>query len=290
LAQAVGNSAINLSWTAPSGPVTYYDLYRSTTPGAEGATPYRVGISGTSFQDTGVAVDTTYYYTVAAENIAGTGPASTEASASTSATERFVQELYLDLLGRSADPGGLAFWTQQIDVDISGGLPIARTRVAQGLMASAEYRTDVVDTLYEQVLDRAPDAGGLANGLAFLGAGNSTQELEASFLGSDEYFTKQAGGTNAGFLSALYGDVLGRAIDPSGLQGWINALAGGTTRSQVAAAVVGSLESATDRVKALYQEFLRRPADTSGLATFAGQLVQGLPELDVIIDLVGSAE
>ena len=80
LTATAGNTQITLAWTASTGAVSY-NLYRSTTPGGEGSTPYRTGITTTSFTDTGLTNGTTYYYQVTAVNAAGESPKSNEASA-----------------------------------------------------------------------------------------------------------------------------------------------------------------------------------------------------------------
>ena len=84
-AQATSSSQINLSWNASTGAATY-NLYRSSTPGGQGTTPYRTGITSTSFSDTSLSRSTTYYYKVAAVNSAGTSAQSSEASATTLAS------------------------------------------------------------------------------------------------------------------------------------------------------------------------------------------------------------
>ncbi|OAI52842.1 hypothetical protein AYO44_16410 [Planctomycetaceae bacterium SCGC AG-212-F19] len=80
LAAVAGNAQVLLAWAASSG-ATSYNIYRSTTSGGEGATPYRTGVTTTSFTDTGLANGTTYYYQVSAVNSAGESAKSGEASA-----------------------------------------------------------------------------------------------------------------------------------------------------------------------------------------------------------------
>jgi hypothetical protein len=140
------------------------------------------------------------------------------------------------------------------------------------------------------VLGRAADPTGLSGWSNFLAQGGTAKQLEAFLLGSDEYFSGRGGGTNSSFLNSVYGDVLGRSVDASGSQTWNQALAAGISRTAVAAAILGSLESDTDEVQALYVKILRRPADSSGLNSFTNALQQGAPVEAVLAALAGSAE
>jgi len=58
-AAAPGNAQIALAWTAPSGIVTSYSLYRRTT-GSEAL--YKSGLTSTSYTDTGLPNGRTYHY------------------------------------------------------------------------------------------------------------------------------------------------------------------------------------------------------------------------------------
>src|SRR5579859_686858 len=72
------SSSVSLSWTAPSGTVTGYNIYEN---GARTAT---ATASGTSTTITGLAASTTYTFTVSAFNSAGEGPQSSSVQATTS--------------------------------------------------------------------------------------------------------------------------------------------------------------------------------------------------------------
>jgi hypothetical protein len=76
-----GNGQVNVSWSAPAGVITAYNIYRSTTAGGEGTTPYKSAITGTSYQDSGLTNGTTYFYKVAALNGTLVGAFSSETSA-----------------------------------------------------------------------------------------------------------------------------------------------------------------------------------------------------------------
>jgi hypothetical protein len=80
LLATAGNAQVALSWTASSG-ASSYNLYRSTSSGGEGSTPYRTGISGTTFIDTGLSNGTRYYYQVTAVNSTAESAKSSEVSA-----------------------------------------------------------------------------------------------------------------------------------------------------------------------------------------------------------------
>ena len=81
-AAPVSVTQINLSWTASSGPVIGYNVYRGTSPGGENySAPLNGGTpdTATTYGDTTAAAGTTYYYSVEAVNVSGSSAASTEA-------------------------------------------------------------------------------------------------------------------------------------------------------------------------------------------------------------------
>ena len=67
LAALASGSGINLSWTAPTGAVTY-NVYRGTSAGGESSTPIATGLTSTSYTDASITIGTTYYYKVTAVN------------------------------------------------------------------------------------------------------------------------------------------------------------------------------------------------------------------------------
>ncbi|MFL6350524.1 MAG: RICIN domain-containing protein [Bryobacteraceae bacterium] len=85
LTATAGNSQVTLAWGASSG-ATSYNVYRGTTSAAEGTAPIASGITGTTYTDNGLTNGSTYYYTVAATNSAGTSSQSNEANATPTST------------------------------------------------------------------------------------------------------------------------------------------------------------------------------------------------------------
>src|SRR5262245_19161719 len=92
------------------------------------------------------------------------------------------------------------------------------------------------------------------------------------------------------FLSQLYRDVLAREIDPTGLNGWTQALAGGLTRQQVALAIAGSQDFRVLVVQRAYNQFLGRAADQFGLNTFTAFLASGASIEQMQAIIIGSPE
>lgn len=102
-----------------------------------------------------------------------------------------VQHGYKGVLGRDADSGGLAGFVAAI----RGGLKL--TDFCRTLFGSDEYRTtraaltttQLVDSLYQGILERAADPGGAASSAAEITAGRRA-ELCAAMLDSAEFRTR----------------------------------------------------------------------------------------------------
>jgi hypothetical protein len=199
-------------------------------------------------------------------------------------TQRYVAQVYLDLLQRPVDPTGLEecsyFLTQ-------GG---SRFRLVQAIEASAEYRTLIVQSLYAQLLHRPADSFGLGNFVSFLGAGGTIEQVQVSLSGSQEYFVNRGNGTDVGFLNAVYHDALGRGVDAVSEPSWIQAMSSGMTPAQVAAVVFFSDEYRTDLIRSYYRRYLHRTADSSGLTNCLNYLRAGGRDQDLLAALVASDE
>jgi hypothetical protein len=198
--------------------------------------------------------------------------------------QRFVAAIYRDLLQRQADAGGLAYWTGLLD---QGSSP---NQIVLGIESSTEYRTLTVMGLYQQLLHRAPDPSGQSYFLNQLAAGATVEQVQAEIAGSPEYFQARGGGSNGGFLAALYQDSLQRAPDPTGQVAFGQALDNGVSPGAVAAAVFGSDEYQQDLIQAVYGRFLHRTADATGLALFTSAMKHGARDEDILAAVVGSPE
>ena len=156
--------------------------------------------------------------------VAGSSGGSTVASGT--ANQNFVNQVFLDLLGRPADVSGLGYWSTLLD---QGG---ARQTVVAGVEGSTEYRQILVQDLFKHYLKRNVDSSGLSSFTAFFQNGGSVAQAAAILVSSTEYFQIRGGSTNSGWLAALYSNALGRALDSGGATSFGNALAGGESRAR----------------------------------------------------------
>ncbi|TMB85262.1 MAG: hypothetical protein E6J39_01605 [Chloroflexi bacterium] len=118
LSATPGNAQVTLSWSAPSSnggsDITNYTIYRDTTSGTR---IFLVTVGNVlTYIDAGVSNGTTYYYTVAAVNVAGPGPQSNELSATPQAASFTVSAAPES---RSVARGGTT--TYAVTVTPSGG-------------------------------------------------------------------------------------------------------------------------------------------------------------------------
>jgi hypothetical protein len=307
--------SFTVRWSGADDPggsgIASYDVFVSDN--GRPFTPFLTGTTQTSAVFTGKAGHTYGFYSVATDNVgnrqatpaaaqatvrvasrssSGRGSSNPGGSPPPSPDQLFLTQLYPDLFGRPADAAGLAFWAAALD----GGQ--SRAQVVQEMVQTPEYLSNAVNGLYEQLLHHAADPSGIAYWLSALASGDDMEHVEAAILASDEYFRTRAGGTSSGYLSALYGDVLGRGVDPAaaafygqipGLGGLANEFST-SLRESIAASVLTSPEAYQGVVQGFYQAYLHRPADAAGLAFWVSALQRGTPQGQVLAAIAGSDE
>jgi hypothetical protein len=202
----------------------------------------------------------------------------------TTPNQKFVNQLYLDLLNRSPSGGELSGLSAALD-----SASITRTQAAGTITSGGEFLSGQVTAFFQLLLHRAPVGSEGPNTVSAVQLGQTFEDTQAFIAGSGEYFTARSGSTNDGFLDAFYADELHRAVDPGSRAGYDSFLGGGGTRTQVAQSVLSSMEYRQDLVTTYYNEFLRRapsPGDLSGGASFLGSST----DQNYIDTLLGSQE
>ncbi|HWB13850.1 MAG TPA: DUF4214 domain-containing protein [Pirellulales bacterium] len=196
----------------------------------------------------------------------------------------FLTAVYSDVLHRALDPAGQTYWFDELAAGLS------RVLVSSAIVTSLESETDIIDGFYTSLLHRSADAQGVSTMLNLFAAGYSQAQIKAMFYGSEEYFQTRGGGTNTGFLTALYHDELNRAPDSQGEAYYSGLLTDGQSRGDVASLMIASQEAIQDVVQSYYQAYLSRPADAAGLTYWTSVLVQNDRNSLVQSGLLGSDE
>jgi hypothetical protein len=127
---------------------------------------------------------------------------------------------YESTLGRPPDPGGSAYWVDKINRGMTPAAVAARFYASAEYFAASGGTNDAwVTDLYEEILHRAPDPGGLGHWSGKADTGTSRTVIAADFYGSLESRRTR--------VTALYHALLGRAPDPGGLDHWATRLRNG---------------------------------------------------------------
>ncbi len=132
----------------------------------------------------------------------------------------WVQGMYQDLLGRTADPGGLSYWTSVL---ANGGIAYS---VALGFAASAEREGQRIAGDYQIYLGRPLDAAGQAFWVNQFLNGARNEDVVAGFVGSQEYYDNpEKGQTNhTVWIDSVFEDVLHRSPTADDLAFWLTQL------------------------------------------------------------------
>jgi subtilisin-like proprotein convertase family protein len=196
---------------------------------------------------------------------------------------RYVCRVYLDLLNRTAEPGGKAYWLRRLDSGES------RVLIIRTYQRTNEYRRTVVDDVYKVFLGRKADTAGRAFWAEKIRTGANPDQIRASVIGSGEYYNR-AGASPAGFAAALYQQVLRRPATSAETTSVTNQLKAGATRGGIAAKLLATKEGDTATVASIYERFLRRTPPASQTNAWVAQLQRGITELKLVEQIVASSE
>ncbi len=172
---------------------------------------------------------------------------------------------------------------------IVGPRPMNLVNIASYFTHSYEHYADLVEYDYQHYLGRVPSTGELNSWVSAMQAGTSDEQVLSAFIGSPEYY-QHAGGTDRAWLEAMYTDLLARTPGTQEVNGWLQALAGGISRSQVALSFATSWEAESLVVQADYQTYLGRQASGAEVSGWVNAFEHGVTNETVVAGFVGSAE
>ena len=187
----------------------------------------------------------------------------------------FVDQLYVNVLGRPAEPAGRAYWIQQLASGVTRGQVMLAFSESQEFMtktgtanldtgdalapigapapapapgpAPEPGPTSPVDAyaaeigrLYLGYFLRPSDPEGLAYWTSVRADGLSLIEVSEEFALSAEFTARYGAADDGTFVDLVYQNVLGRPADGPGRAYWIQQLADGMTRGEL---MVGFTES-----------------------------------------------
>lgn len=212
--------------------------------------------------------------------------------------------LYEAYFDRAPDAGGLTFWREQR----AGGRSL--DSVSDEFARSPEFVETYgdlgdeafVDLVYENVLDRVPDAGGRAFWLDQLANGRTRGSLMTLFSESPEFIdttgTQAAPLPTEAAVARLYSAVFGRQADPSGLAHWVGEANRGVPLDDIAWYFMQTPEFResyggfeTDpyyMLTIVYRNGMDRDVDEAGFLLADTHYSEGRPIEELMVDVVNS--
>jgi uncharacterized protein YkwD len=170
----------------------------------------------------------------------------------------------------------------------SNAMPGNLLAVAGTVAKSPESYSHFINTAYQAYLGRGPDGAGLQYWLNRMQQGMTDEQVEASFIGSQEYIAHH-GGTSA-WISGMYQDLLGRSAAQSEIDTWLNQMAHGESATQVALGFATSPEREGERVGNTYEVVLGRKAGASEISYWVNVFEHGGTTEDVAAGFLSSPE
>ncbi len=204
----------------------------------------------------------------------------------------WVRQQYTDLLKRPANATEVNAWV----ADMQQGTPAEQ--VSATIVGSLEYQRlqwgQWVTQAYQQLLKRNPNASEVTSWTNALQAGTTRAAMTAAIAASPEYAADLGGGGLSIWLSAVYGDLLGRGATASDLAAWGPMLQGGASKYSVAQLIAQSPEFLSDQarpyVQGLYQRLLGRSGSSAEVSGWVNAMMAGLTPEVVAVNFVLSNE
>jgi hypothetical protein len=170
-----------------------------------------------------------------------------------------------------------------------GTMPPSLTTVDMAFVQSAEFYGNLIIKDYQQYLSRTPGNAEVAAWVNAMQHGATDQQVLAGFFNSPEYYL-HAGNSDKAWVDAMYRDLLGRNADATGENAWMQALAAGAKKADIALGFATSQEREGGIVQNYYQQYLGRTAGAAEVAGWVRAFETGQTNEQIIAGIVGSQE
>ncbi|WP_321311668.1 DUF4214 domain-containing protein [Halarcobacter sp.] len=235
----------------------------------------------------------------------------TNANANTSQQEAFIERFYQNILGRTADSGGMSTWLDVIQNQ-------SAAQVAMGFLNSQEFinlnltNEEFLDVMYQTMFNRVADDGGKNDWLNKMNNGRTKQSVMFGFFQSQEFknLTDSFGVTQIldsdrpslsgveAYVDRFYSLVLKRNYDESGFNDWVEQLTNQIKDpTEIASGFLFSSEYINQNednntfLETCYQAFFGRASDAGGKADWLDKINnQGYTRQQVFEGFIGSQE
>jgi len=158
----------------------------------------------------------------------------------------------------------------------------------QSLWASDAHRALQAASIYQNVLNRAPDGAELASTVQSLKNGSSEMAIKESLFVSAEYAALHPGSAN--LATALYEDILNKTPGTQALAAALQSMANDPLQD-VVHDLLTSDDALASQIDDVYRLTVRRAATDAEVQTWAGQIKGGTMTLDELAQrLLSSAE
>ena len=198
---------------------------------------------------------------------------------------QFVNRAFSTILNRPAEASAVDFYT-----GLLANNKVTTSQIALQIQTSLEARMDEVKSLFQSLLNRAPDPQAEAANTLFLMNGGTVQQLQAIITASQEYFEAQ-GGSNAAWITAMFKAATGATSVPLSYTTQVSAMLDqGLSRVALADSIFSSLAGNVFTTQNLFNQFLERTPTVAQVLPFAQVLNSGVSEDLIVSTIVGSDE
>ncbi len=171
-----------------------------------------------------------------------TVPITVDGVTTTTTSQAFVSQVGRDLLSKNLDASLVTTFSSQLDQKLkrigreTNGFfdeADARQSVISEFTKSEPYRRDQLQVLYQSMFGRAATETELLGGLADLVSGKTLEQVHFALVASDEYFRLSSTSGFAGYVDAVYRELLDRSPTASESARGVKFLTSGQNRLTV---------------------------------------------------------